>query len=118
MYELKSPSNLQVLIASNPSEKENKLFVGMLPRPIDELVLYQLFIAYGELREVYVIRLPDGSSRGCAFIKYRQRSEALELNKIIPPVNIPFHRFMQLPSIALMNAIVVGRQSWSKQCPG
>jgi RNA recognition motif-containing protein len=78
----------------------------MLPHPIDELVLYQLFIAYGELREVYVIRLPDVSSRGCAFIKYRQRSEALAaiegLNEIIPPVNTPFHRFMQLSSIALM----------------
>jgi len=85
---------LQVRVAENPSEKENKLFVGMLPRSIDEHVLHQLFIIYGELREVHVIKLPDGTSRGCAFIKYVQRSAALAaiegLNDVIPPVNTQF----------------------------
>ena len=65
----------------------------MLPRSVDDNMLYQLFIAYGELREVHVIKLPDGTSRGCAFVKYVQRHAALAaiegLIEVIPPVNIP-----------------------------
>jgi len=96
LHELKSPSALQVRVAENPSEKENKLFVGMLPRSVDEQVLYQLFIVYGELREVHVIKLPDGTSRGCAFVKYVQRSAALAaiegLHEAIPPVSIQLYQ--------------------------
>jgi len=96
LHELKSPSALQVRVAENPSEKENKLFVGMLPRSVDEQVLYQLFIVYGELREVHVIKLPDGTSRGCAFVKYVQRNAALAaiegLHEAIPPVIIQLYQ--------------------------
>ncbi|CAM9674657.1 unnamed protein product [Chrysoparadoxa australica] len=62
---------------SQAAERENKLFVGMISPAADEDVLHQLFSPYGEIVEVYVMRNHDGKPKGCAFVKYIERSFAL-----------------------------------------
>lgn len=62
---------------ADPHEKEYKLFVGMLPRSLDESAIARIFSAYGELKEVHVIRGPDKQPKGCAFIKYTNKRAAL-----------------------------------------
>jgi RNA recognition motif-containing protein len=62
----------------------------MLPKTIDEEDLHNMFAPYGELREVHIIRGPEGSSKGCAFVKFVDRDAAMvaieDMNDIIPPV--------------------------------
>lgn len=81
---------MQVRIAESQVERENKLFIGMLPKAMDDHDLHQMFISYGELREVHVIKGMDGSPKGCAFIKFADRNSAIaaieDLNGTIPPV--------------------------------
>ena len=80
-------------IAESQAERENKLFIGMLPKTIDEEDLHNMFAPYGELREVHIIRGPEGSSKGCAFVKFVDRDAAMvaieDMNDIIPPVRLP-----------------------------
>ncbi|KAG5184182.1 hypothetical protein JKP88DRAFT_354504 [Tribonema minus] len=56
--------------------KENKLFVGMMPARWGEDELRQLFQPYGKITEIYVIRDLDGTSKGCAFVKYEELESA------------------------------------------
>lgn len=62
----------------------------MLPKTIDEEDLHNMFAPYGELREVHIIRGPEGSSKGCAFVKFVDRDAAMvaieDMNELIPPV--------------------------------
>ncbi len=69
---------------------ENKVFVGMLPRDVSEEMVTNVFQAYGDISGVFVIRSTDGYRKGCAFVKYLKRSDAMaaigELNgKIVFP---------------------------------
>lgn len=43
---------LQIRPAESPSERENKIFVGMLPKSISEAELLDMFSRYGQLKEV------------------------------------------------------------------
>lgn len=58
------------------AERENKLFVGMLPKVLSEMDLIDIFSCYGELREVHLMRNQEGSSKGCAFVKFARRESA------------------------------------------
>jgi RNA recognition motif-containing protein len=77
-----------VRIAESQAERENKLFIGMLPKTIDEEDLHNMFAPYGELREVHIIRGAEGSSKGCAFVKFVDRDAAIvaigDMNELIP----------------------------------
>jgi RNA recognition motif-containing protein len=35
------------------AERENKVFIGMLPKILDEKDLYDIFRSFGELKEVF-----------------------------------------------------------------
>lgn len=87
---IQAANPLQVRIAESQAERENKLFIGMLPKTIDEEDLNSMFAPYGELREVHIIRGPEGSSKGCAFVKFVDRDAAMvaieDMNELIPPV--------------------------------
>jgi len=71
---------LQVKLADGEAERlqqdqQAKLFVGMVPKTADEDQLRQIFGTYGELDEVVILRHSDSQqSKGCAFVKYRQRA--------------------------------------------
>ena len=70
--------------------KHGKLFVGMLTKTITEEELVEMFGVYGILKEVHLIRGRDGSSKGCAFVKYFDKFSAFtainEMHDKIPPV--------------------------------
>ena len=71
---------------------DNKLFIGMLPKTFIEENLYNVFIQYGDLREVHIIRGPEGASKGCAFIKFVEQDAALlaieYMHDVVPVVRI------------------------------
>ena len=69
-------STLQIKPADN-HQKEYKLFVGMIPKSLDERAITRIFAVYGELKEVHIIRGPDRLPKGCAFIKYTSKQAAL-----------------------------------------
>lgn len=56
---------------------ENKVFVGMLPRNITEEMVVDVFQPYGEISGVFVIKSSDGYRKGCAFVKFVNRDNAL-----------------------------------------
>lgn len=78
-------------MAESQAERENKLFIGMLPKTINEEDLHDMFIPYGDIREVHIIRGPEGSSKGCAFVKFVDREAAMvaieDMNDMVPSVS-------------------------------
>lgn len=57
---------------------ENKLFVGMLSRKAGEEDVQQLFGPFGEIREIYMIRSMDGSSKCAAFLRFVHQESAIQ----------------------------------------
>ena len=49
----------------------------MLPRDVAEETVRELFSPYGEIKGIFLIRSSDGIKKGCAFVKYTERSAAL-----------------------------------------
>jgi len=67
----------QVKLAE-PSVPENKLFIGMLSRKAGETEVRELFEPFGEVREIYMIRNADGTSKCAAFLRYAKREPAVQ----------------------------------------
>lgn len=63
---------------AEPSVPENKLFIGMLSRKAGETEVREIFGPYGEIKEIYMIRNADGSSKCAAFLRYVKREAALQ----------------------------------------
>ena len=66
-----------VVILTSPVP-ENKLFIGMLSRKAGETEVRELFAPFGEIREIYMIRNADGSSKCAAFLRYVKRESAIQ----------------------------------------
>lgn len=50
----------------------------MIPKTADEAAIRSVFEVYGAIEEVYILRHPGtGQSKGCAFLKFKERSSAL-----------------------------------------
>lgn len=83
-----SPNPLQVRFAETPLDRENKVFVGMLPKTYCESDLNDMFSVFGDLKEIHIIKSQDGSPKGCAFVKYFVKDAAAAaieaLNETIP----------------------------------
>ena len=58
------PTYEQVRPADMHTERENKLFVGMLPMTVDDAMLESLFAPYGKIKEVHIIRTPEVRREG------------------------------------------------------
>ncbi|EEY62171.1 CUG-BP- and ETR-3-like factor, putative [Phytophthora infestans T30-4] len=70
------------------ASQEHKLFIGMIPKTADEAAIRDVFELFGSIEEVYILRHPaTGQSKGCAFLKFKERSSALaaieEVNGIV-----------------------------------
>jgi len=54
-----------------------KLFVGSIPKHATEENLRDVFSLFGTIEELVLMKDPDGTSKGCAFIKFKKKEEAL-----------------------------------------
>ncbi|KAK7392364.1 hypothetical protein VNO78_20800 [Psophocarpus tetragonolobus] len=71
-------SPLQVKYADGELERlEHKLFIGMLPKNISEDDVSDLFSKYGTIKDLQILRGSQQTSKGCAFLKYETKEQAL-----------------------------------------
>ncbi|KAF8015199.1 hypothetical protein BT93_H0874 [Corymbia citriodora subsp. variegata] len=71
-------SPLQVKYADGELERlEHKLFVGMLPKNVSEDEVAAVFSKYGTIKDLHILRGSQKTSKGCAFIKYETKEQAL-----------------------------------------
>ncbi|KAI9181612.1 hypothetical protein LWI28_016718 [Acer negundo] len=71
-------SPLQVKYADGELERlEHKLFVGMLPKNVSEAEVSSLFSKHGTIKDLQILRGSQQTSKGCAFLKYEAKDEAL-----------------------------------------
>jgi len=63
---------------AEPTVPENKLFIGMLSRKASEEEVRELFAPFGDIREIYMIRNADGTSKCAAFLRFMKRESALQ----------------------------------------
>ncbi|KAJ7972872.1 putative RNA binding protein [Quillaja saponaria] len=71
-------SPLQVKYADGELERlEHKLFIGMLPKNVSETDVSALFSDYGNIKDLQILRGSQQTSKGCAFLKYETKEQAL-----------------------------------------
>jgi CUG-BP- and ETR3-like factor len=88
---------LQIKYADGELDKlEHKLFVGMINKSATEDELRAVFEPFGAVREVFILHDSNGQSKGCGFIRYEKRAQALAAISALHGVH-----YMQVSCICL-----------------
>ncbi|GFQ06109.1 cugbp elav-like family member 3 [Phtheirospermum japonicum] len=56
---------------------EHKLFVGMLPKNVDDAEVSALFSEYGTITDLQILRGSLQTTKGCAFLKFETKEQAV-----------------------------------------
>ncbi|ERN16847.1 RNA-binding protein BRN1 isoform X4 [Amborella trichopoda] len=71
-------SPLQVKYADGELERlEHKLFIGMLPKNVLDSEVSAIFSKYGNIKDLQILRGSQQTSKGCAFLKFETREQAV-----------------------------------------
>jgi len=69
---------MQVKYAEGEQAQPHKLFVGMLTKSTTEQDLQNIFLPFGEIEEVAILRGVGNVGKGCGFVRYKSRESALK----------------------------------------
>ena len=73
-----------------PDDDAIKMFVGQVPRSMDENALKEFFEEYGRVYQLNVLRDKNsGVSRGCCFVTFYKRKHALDAQNALHNVKTP-----------------------------
>jgi len=78
---------------SDPAQNDGtKLIVNYIPDTVNETVLYNLFVHYGEIESVRVMRDQAGNPKGYGFVKYTDTDSAIEAIQMLNGLEIGHKR--------------------------
>ncbi|XP_055339591.1 CUGBP Elav-like family member 1-A isoform X2 [Paramacrobiotus metropolitanus] len=74
---------IQMKPADTENRSERKLFVGMISKKSSEEDIRKLFAPFGVIEECTILRDGNGLSRGCAFVTFASRQNALNAIRVL-----------------------------------
>ncbi|KAL3649107.1 hypothetical protein CASFOL_005510 [Castilleja foliolosa] len=78
IFHSQASNPLQVKYADGELERlEHKLFVGMLPKNVDDAEVSDLFSEYGTITDLQILRGLLQTNKGCAFLKFETKEQAV-----------------------------------------
>jgi RNA recognition motif-containing protein len=91
---------IQMKPADTENRNERKLFVGMISKSLTEAQIKEMFVPFGPIEDITILKDHYGKSRGCAFVTYQRKQSALKSIKVMhnsklfegcsQPINVRF----------------------------